>query len=124
MNKDFLQRMKQELEQQKLKIEKDLLSIADPDNQHETPGNFATRFEDVGRSEDENAGEVDSYQNRLSQKANLEEYRNQVMAALERIEDGSYGVCSDCGEEIAEARLQAFPAATLCVKCAGGMVNS
>lgn len=118
-----MQKMKQELEQQKVKIEKDLLSIADPDNKHETPGNFATRFEDVGRSEDENAGEVDSYQNRLSQKANLEEYRNQVMAGLERIEDGTYGVCSNCAEEIAQPRLQAFPAATVCVKCAGEVAN-
>jgi RNA polymerase-binding protein DksA len=41
-----------------------------------------------------------------------------VQAALARIEDGSYGVCSRCGEEIGEARLRAVPEATRCVNCA------
>ena len=37
--------------------------------------------------------------------------------ALKRIEDGSYGICGDCGESIAEARLKALPFAEFCVKC-------
>ena len=37
--------------------------------------------------------------------------------ALDRIDDGSYGECEDCGEEIGEARLKAVPYATLCVEC-------
>lgn len=42
-----------------------------------------------------------------------------VTAALERISDGSYGICADCGELIGEARLEVVPEATCCVKCAG-----
>jgi RNA polymerase-binding transcription factor DksA len=37
--------------------------------------------------------------------------------ALQRLEDGSYGVCADCEETIAEARMQALPFATLCRDC-------
>ena len=41
-----------------------------------------------------------------------------VAAALERIEEGTYGVCENCGEDIGEARLQVVPEATRCVSCA------
>ena len=42
----------------------------------------------------------------------------EVTAALERIEDGSYGICECCGNEIAVGRLQVLPEATRCVNCA------
>ena len=37
--------------------------------------------------------------------------------ALEKIEDGSYGTCEDCGDSIASARLDAMPTARLCIEC-------
>ena len=37
--------------------------------------------------------------------------------ALDRIEDGGFGVCDDCGEDISIARLKARPVTTLCIKC-------
>jgi RNA polymerase-binding protein DksA len=40
-----------------------------------------------------------------------------IDAALGRIEDGSYGRCSRCGQQIAEDRLEAVPYATLCIDC-------
>ena len=40
-----------------------------------------------------------------------------VENALDRIRDGSYGTCDECGENIALARLQALPIATLCINC-------
>lgn len=41
-----------------------------------------------------------------------------VDAALGRIHDGTYGVCSRCGNPIGAARLQARPATELCIECA------
>ena len=41
-----------------------------------------------------------------------------VRRALERIEDGSYGECVKCGNEIAKGRLEARPEAALCIDCA------
>src|SRR5262249_50007609 len=37
--------------------------------------------------------------------------------AIDRIDQGTYGVCESCGQPIGKARLQAFPRATLCVIC-------
>ena len=40
-----------------------------------------------------------------------------VDEALARIEDGTYGICAGCGEEIAVKRLQARPVAKFCIDC-------
>lgn len=42
-----------------------------------------------------------------------------VIRAQEKLADGTYGVCDRCGQDIADARLEALPWATLCVTCAG-----
>jgi RNA polymerase-binding transcription factor len=41
----------------------------------------------------------------------------QMERAMERLDKGTYGRCESCHEPIMKARLQAFPSATLCVKC-------
>ncbi len=40
-----------------------------------------------------------------------------IQQALTRIEDGEFGVCVECGEEIGIARLKARPMTTLCINC-------
>ena len=40
-----------------------------------------------------------------------------IRAALDRIQDGSYGICLQCEEEIAPKRLKAMPWAELCIAC-------
>ena len=42
---------------------------------------------------------------------------NKIDAALRRLEDGSYGDCFECGDEISEARLRALPFAVRCKEC-------
>jgi DnaK suppressor protein len=37
--------------------------------------------------------------------------------ALSKIDDGSFGICDECGEAIAPGRLEARPVTTLCIKC-------
>lgn len=44
----------------------------------------------------------------------------QVRRALERVEEGTYGCCVRCEEEIGPARLQVKPETPICVECAGG----
>lgn len=46
--------------------------------------------------------------------------RQRVEAALGRIDEGEWGWCLKCGEEIAEARLAHDPSVTMCVGCASG----
>jgi len=43
--------------------------------------------------------------------------RDEVLAALARIDEGSYGQCVDCGHQIPEGRLDARPDAARCVGC-------
>lgn len=40
-----------------------------------------------------------------------------IKEALERIEDGTYGICEVCGEKITESRLKARPVTTVCITC-------
>ena len=40
-----------------------------------------------------------------------------IDAALERMESGTYGYCASCGDRIPVARLEVIPWAELCVKC-------
>jgi DnaK suppressor protein len=43
---------------------------------------------------------------------------DQIEVAIERIEDGNYGRCEECGEPIPQARLGAIPYAAECERCA------
>jgi len=43
---------------------------------------------------------------------------DQIEAAIDRIGDGSYGLCERCGVKIPKSRLEAIPYAALCVRCA------
>ncbi len=40
-----------------------------------------------------------------------------IQAALARLDDGTYGICVDCGEQIQAERLEALPAAPRCLSC-------
>jgi DnaK suppressor protein len=64
-------------------------------------------------------------------RANLETDRNfllrirdrerklilKIKEALARIDDGTFGICEECGQEISEERLKARPVTTLCIQC-------
>ena len=44
---------------------------------------------------------------------------SRIESALKRLDEGEYGFCVECGEDISEKRLEIDPAATHCIKCAG-----
>lgn len=50
------------------------------------------------------------------QDTELMEY-NRILQALDKIKEGTYGVCIDCGEEISEKRLGSYPNAARCIVC-------
>jgi DnaK suppressor protein len=41
----------------------------------------------------------------------------EIEEALRRLDAGSFGICNDCGDEISEARMKAYPETTLCIVC-------
>lgn len=66
----------------------------------------------------EGASMAFEYEKELSIVNNAKDLLGKVEHALERMEEGSYGICEICGERIPTARLEALPYATLCVACA------
>ena len=46
--------------------------------------------------------------------------RTRLKAALARIDEGEFGYCEDCGDDIAPARLDLDPTARVCISCARG----
>ena len=53
----------------------------------------------------------------MSLANNARDMLAQTERALERIADGSYGVCESCAQPIGKMRVMAFPRATLCLTC-------
>ncbi len=79
--------------------------------------------EDFSVSSDDRLDELDqastdieqSMRMRLVNRETL--YIKKVEEALKRIEDGTFGECQECGDDIELRRLEARPTATLCVSC-------
>ena len=78
------------------------------DNERES---FDENFADSGQVTAER-GEVDAIVGALL------ETLGDIDAALAKMDSGMYGQCEDCGGSIAEARLEAMPAAHFCIACA------
>jgi len=95
--KEFITEMKIRLEAEKKRLKRELGQTSD--------------FPEYGRSDEDNATEIADYQATASaSNAIIERLRN-VQTALDRINDGTYGI-TDNGETIPEERLRANPAAT------------
>jgi DnaK suppressor protein len=60
-------------------------------------------------------------ENTLSLMAAEEGTLELVEEALERIEEGAYGICTECGSRIPKARLNAIPYAPFCIRCASSL---
>ncbi len=72
----------------------------------------------VGRLSRMDALQVQAMALETSRRRGVELRR--IAAALARIDEGEYGYCLECGEEIAVRRLELAPAAPLCIGCASG----
>jgi len=104
------------LKARKEKLENDLGRIAKPTSEG---GDYETKYNDIGEDVDENATEVEEYVGNIGVENTLEEQLKAVNDALEKIKDGTFGVCEVCGKDIASGRLEANPAARRCMECAG-----
>ena len=58
------------------------------------------------------------YEKELSVDANTEDLLRKAENALERLDQGAYGICESCDTAIPVARLEVLPYTTLCVECA------
>ena len=116
MNKKLIETLKEELEQEKTKLIKELESFAKEDTKVE--GNWDVKpLTNEDSDMEEKADEAQEYDNLLSLEHSLELKLKDIRLALEKIEKGEYGICEKCGKEITEERLQACPEARLCMNC-------
>ena len=97
----------EQIREQRRRLRQRLATANGEDMQEQAPddeGAAATRnlIEDL---------ELDTRQRRFKLLSDIE-------FALQRLKEGTYGICESCGEEISERRLQALPWAQLCLECA------
>lgn len=114
-SKAFLAEMKELLLTEKKRLELELEKIGKRSSTDKS--DFKTQWEDYGDKEEENAAEVAAYSDTLGLEATFESELREVVGALSRMDEGSYGVCRTCGEEIGEQRIRVRPMATLCMAC-------
>jgi DnaK suppressor protein len=87
----------------------------------EVEGDLAGMIENSGEGAGNDQADVGSASFERDQEMvivnNARDMLEQSQHALERIADGSYGQCENCGNAIGKNRLMAFPRATLCLTC-------
>lgn len=97
--RETMETRKSELNERIAKIKKDIASGLDADSEEQ-----ATQLE--------NQEVLDSLANEATSEV------AQINKALQRMDQGEYGVCTECGEEIDDRRLEARPFALRCIDCA------
>ena len=80
-------------------------------------GDYETSFDNIGTDREDNTTEVEEYADTLPVEVTLEKRLQEIIEALDRMEKGTYGFCSDCNQEISIERLRANPSAKTCIKC-------
>jgi RNA polymerase-binding protein DksA len=103
-----LERLRTDLERQRDALE---LELAESNTSSTDGMGYSTHPADDGTVAFDQAAE-------LAMRQNTERLLYQVTQALERMQEGTYGTCHDCGKSIDYARLKAIPYAHYCMDCA------
>ena len=105
---------KTKLESEKASLEEQLATIGKPSE--ENPGEWEAVQTDTEQEADPNdqADHLDEYQENRAVLDVLNAQHHEVVAALARIENGTYGICEVCSAPIEEDRLEADPSAKTC----------
>ncbi len=117
MNKKSLEQFKQKLLAEKTDLENQLGGIGRRNSG--VAGNWEATANDIAvDSADENevADKLEELEENTGIVTQLDKQLVEVIAALERIEKGTYGTCEICGEPMEEGRLLANPSARISIK--------
>jgi DnaK suppressor protein len=102
-----LEQERQELQRQAAEIEES--SFGTPQSELSGEVSFDEEYADAGTATFERERD-------LSLTNNIRDLTEKIDRALERIDEGAYGLCERCGKPIEKARIKALPYATLCIK--------
>lgn len=106
------QLLQQVLEHRQTQLQRELQTMKDEKAAHAEHADDMPREPDANQSTDRADQEV-----RHAEKRRDELELQAVKAALQRLQENSYGECVDCGKAIALPRLQATPSAARCIEC-------
>lgn len=114
-NKIDIDYFKEKLLKEKERLTTELMSVGriNPDNPNDwepVPGENGNDTAD----KNDYADHLEQYEQNTAILKELETEFNEVKAALEKIEKGTYGICENTGEKISKDRLEAYPAARTC----------
>jgi len=98
------------LEQQRASLRSDIAALA-VDNQ------AAQDDAGIGNHIADDATDMFDRERDMALRSNSQELLAQVEAAIARIDQGRYGICARCGQQIAPDRLEALPYAIYCINC-------
>lgn len=119
MNDEKISEFKNRLQKELAQVEKELATVGvqNPEN----PNDWEAKETDLDvmnspADANESADKMEEYTENRAINDTLEVRFNNIKRALEKIEDGTYGVCEIGHEKIEEARLGANPAARTCLK--------
>ncbi|MDD3006853.1 MAG: TraR/DksA C4-type zinc finger protein [Candidatus Pacebacteria bacterium] len=115
LSQEQLDDFKNKLVERRQSVEGQLQTFAKKNS--DIKNDYETVFEQVGDSEEENADEVATYEEKLAIEHEMEDDLQDIDEALERIKNGTYGICTNCGQNIDAERLRAIPEAKFCIKC-------
>ena len=109
LKKSEIEKFKKQLEEMKAQLTQNLRSVSEDVKSAEEPKGYSQHQADEG---------TDDFDQRISIEVSTKEQGllRQIDRALEKIEEGTYGICDVSGEEIPIKRLEAIPYATMTVQ--------
>lgn len=114
---EFIEKMKNILIEEKDRLEKELLRLGKPvEHQDENGLDVEASYIDEGREEDDNVREIENYTVNKALEITLEKSLRDVISALKRIDEDTYGICKYTGTAISTKRLEARPTSSSSVE--------
>ena len=110
MDQEQLESLRSALEAEKTSVDRQLA-------EHGAPAEGSNVEVDVDEGFADSAHATAERSQTLALIDQLHEHHRDIEAALARMDEGVYGKCENCGQDIPFERLEARPTATLCVKC-------
>ena len=113
LTKKYLASQKKKLIQYQQNLEAELSRIAKKDKEGYRP-----TFPKYGSKEEDNILEMEDFAENLSIRQKLSQFLRRTRRAIKKINKNRYGICEKCKKPIKKERLDVYPLAPECIKCA------
>src|SRR2546423_4280996 len=117
MERALLDEFRQRLERDRDTLRAEIGQIEDQEVHAENQ--YDPEFSGYGNHMAETGTEIYEQERNLTLEQTLKQQLAEVEHALAKFDGGTYGICDNCGKDIAPERLQALPQAALCINCKG-----